>query len=206
MYFIFMKMKQFYTILSIFSILFFIILNVLNSNLPVFSQDESPFLKYDNNRFNFSIEYPSTWNLREIPTASVVNLFNIEIITPFSDTHDMIQEKFLLSINKLPQNVTFKKYVDDALEQFNKTYTAFKLISDKTTNEDNLPSRTISYSYVAGLIPMTTKFVMTHEIFLYNYKIYVLSFGTPPDKYYDFLPIAEKIFDSFSITNSTPKI
>jgi hypothetical protein len=201
-----MKMRQFYTILSIFSILFFIIVNGLNSNLTVFSQDEPPFLKYDNNRFNFSIEYPSTWNLREIPNASVENLFNIEIITPFSDTQDMIQEKFLLSINKLPQNVTFKKYVDDALKQFNKTYTAFKLISDKTTNEDNLPSRTISYSYVAGMIPMSTKIVMTHEIFFYNDKIYVLSFGTHPDKYYDFLPIAEKIFDSFSITNSNPKI
>ena len=118
----------------------------------------------------------------------------------------MIQEKFLLSINILPQKVTFEKYVDDAMEQFNKTYTAFKLISDKKTDKDNLPSRTISYSYVAGLKPMTTKFVMTHEIFFFNDMIYVLSFGTPPDKYYDFLPIAEKIFDSFSITNSTPKI
>lgn len=199
-------MGRFYTILSIFSILFFIILNVLNSNLLAFSQQEPTFLKYDNNRFNFSIEYPDSWNLTEIQTASEENLFNIEIISPFSDTRDMIQEKFLLSINKLPQKVTFEKYVDDALNQFNKTYTAFKLISDKTTDEDSLPSRTISYSYVAGLKPMSAKFVMTHEIFLVKDKIYVLSFGTPPDKYYDFLPIAEKIFDSFSITNSDPKI
>lgn len=199
-------MGRFYTILSIFSILFFIILNVLNSNLLAFSQQEPTFLKYDNNRFNFSIEYPDSWNITEIQTASEENLFNIEIISPFSDTRDMIQEKFLLSINKLPQKVTFEKYVDDALNQFNKTYTAFKLISDKTTDEDSLPSRTISYSYVAGLKPMTAKFVMTHEIFFVKDKIYVLSFGTPPDKYYDFLPIVEKIFDSFFITNSDPKI
>jgi hypothetical protein len=111
----------------------------------------------------------------------------------------MLQEKFVISINKLPENIDLKKYVDNALMQFNQTYLEFKLISDNSINEENIQSRTISYSYLAGIPPLSTKLVMTTEIISYNDKIYVLSFGTPPDKYYDFLSVMKEIFDSFEI-------
>ena len=197
-----MQMMRFYTVLVVFSTLFFTIFNLLNFSLPIYAQEESTVLKYDNTKFNFSIEYPDFWKLRETPTKSMDNLFNIEIISPFLDTHDMIQEKFLLSINKLPQNTTFEKYVDNALNQFNKTYDGFKLISDKPINKDGISSRSISYSYVAGLESMITKIVMTHQIFLINDRVFVLSFGTPPDKYYDYLAIVQDIFDSFSVIHA----
>lgn len=194
-------MKIFLLFYAFLSILFLFSLNFLNYGINAISEQDLNFSEYSNTEYDFSIKYPSSWNLSEIKSKSIENLLNVEIKSNFDGPRDMIQEKFVISINKLPEGLDLNKYVDEALKQFNTTYQEFKLISDEFSGKDNIQSRIISYSYLAGIPPISTKLVMTTEIFSYGDKVYVLSFGTPPNKYYDILPVMNEIFESFQILN-----
>ena len=105
----------------------------------------------------------------------------------------------LISLNKLQKNITFNEYVDNALNQFQNEYRDFKLISNNSTMIDNHNARKLGYSYTAGEDPLSIKIIMTHNIIDDGNKVYVLSLGTPPDKYYDFLNIIQTMNDSFKI-------
>lgn len=194
-------MKIFLLFYAFLSILFLFSLNFLNYGINAISEQDLNFSEYSNTEYDFSIKYPSSWNLSEIKSKSIENLLNVEIKSNFDGPRDMIQEKFVISINKLPEGLDLNKYVDEALKQFNSTYQEFKLISDEFSENDNIQSRIISYSYLAGIPPISTKLVMTTEIFSHGDKVYVLSFGTPPNKYYDILPVMNEIFESFQILN-----
>ncbi|MDX1370984.1 MAG: hypothetical protein R3321_00850 [Nitrososphaeraceae archaeon] len=193
-------MKIFLLLYAYLSIIFLLGLNFLNYGINAISEQDVNFSEYSNTEYDFSIKYPSSWNLSEIKSKSIENLLNVEIKSDFDGPRDMIQEKFVISINKL-HGLDLNKYVDEALKQFNSTYQEFKLISDEFSEKDNIQSRIISYSYLAGIPPISTKLVMTTEIFSYGDKVYVLSFGTPPNKYYDTLPVMNEIFESFQILN-----
>lgn len=183
------------------SILFYLI-NITDLDIRALAIDDSDsFLTYNNSQLNFSIQYPSTWDV--IDNKFQPELENIsstiEIKSPFEGSQDLLQEAFLISINKLIENITFNDYVDNALTQFKNEYRDFQLISNNSTMIDNHNGRKLSYSYIAGVDPLSIKLIMNHYIISDGNKVYVLSFGTPPDKYYEYLSIIQKMINSFKI-------
>src|SRR5215210_8048363 len=183
------------------TIMFFLI-NIADSNSRTFAiEDSDSFLTYNNSKLNFSIQYPSTWVLTENKLHQELENISstIEIKTPFEGSKDLLQEEFLISINKLQENITFDDYVDNALEEFKNEYRDFQLISNNSTMLDNHNGRKLSYSYLAGVDPASIKLIMEHNIIPNGNNVYVLSFGTPPDKYYEYLSIIHKMINSFKI-------
>ena len=184
------------------TIMFFLI-NIAYPTSRTFAidADTTSFLTYNNSKLKFSIQYPSTWILTENKLhPELENISStIEIKTPFEGSEDLLQEEFVISINKLQGNITFDNYVDNALKQFKKEYTDFKLISNNSTMIDNHNGRKLSYSYLAGVDPASIKLIMEDNIIPDGNNVYVLSFGTPPDKYYQYLSIIHKMINSFKI-------
>jgi hypothetical protein len=184
------------------TIMFFLI-NIADPNNRTLAIDStSPsFLTYNNSKLKFSIQYPSTWVLTENKLHPALENISstIEIKTPFEGSQDLLQEEFLISINKLQENITFDDYVDNALEEFKNEYRDFQLISNNATMTDNHNGRKLSYSYLAGVDPASIKLIMEHNIIPDGNNVYVLSFGTPPDKYYEYLSIIHKMINSFKI-------
>ena len=184
------------------TIMFFLI-NIADPNNKTFAIDSTStsFLTYNNSKLKFSIQYPSTWVLTENKLHQELENISstIEIKTPFEGSQDLLQEEFLISINKLQENITFDDYVDNALEEFKNEYRDFQLISNNSTMIDNHNGRQLSYSYLAGVDPASIKLIMEHNIIPNGNNVYVLSFGTPPDKYYEYLSIIHKMINSFKI-------
>jgi hypothetical protein len=180
----------------------FSLINIADLNSRTFAiEDSDSFLTYNNSKLNFSIQYPSTWVLTENkfhPELANIST-TIEIKSPFEGSQDLLQEEFLISINKLQENITFDDYVDNALNEFKNEYRNFQLISNNSTMIDNHNGRKLSYSYIAGVDPLSIKLIMNHTIISDGNKVYVLSFGTPPDKYYEYLSIINKMVNSFKI-------
>ena len=87
-----------------------------------------------------------------------------------------MQEEFLISINKLQENITFDDYIDNALNEFKNEYRNFQLILNNSTMIDNHNGRKLSYSYIAGVDPVSIKLIMNHTIISDGNKVYVLSF------------------------------
>ena len=180
----------------------FSLINIADLNSRTFAiEDSDSFLTYNNSKLNFSIQYPSTWVLTENKFhPELANISStIEIKSPFEGSQDLLQEEFLISINKLQENITFDDYVDNALNEFKNEYRNFQLISNNSTMIDNHNGRKLSYSYIAGVDPVSIKLIMNHTIISDGNKVYVLSFGTPPDKYYEYLSIINKMVNSFKI-------
>jgi hypothetical protein len=180
----------------------FSLINIADLNSRTFAiEDSDSFLTYNNSKLNFSIQYPSTWLLSENKFhPELANISStIEIKSPFEGSQDLLQEEFLISINKLQENITFDDYVDNALNEFKSEYRNFQLISNNLTMIDNHNGRKLSYSYIAGVDPVSIKLIMSHTIISNGNKVYVLSFGTPPDKYYEYLSIINKMVNSFKI-------
>ncbi len=194
------------TVIFFFSIIItsilFCLINIADLDIRAFAIDDSDsFLTYNNSQLNFSIQYPSTWDV--IDNKFQPELENIsstiEIKSPFEGSKDLLQEAFLISLNKLLENITFNDYVDNALTEFKNEYRDFQLISNNSTMIDNHNGRKLSYSYIAGVDPLSIKLIMNHYIISDGNKVYVLSFGTPPDKYYEYLGIMQKMINSFKI-------
>jgi hypothetical protein len=188
--------------LSIMITMIFSLIELTDLNVKTFAIDDSdPFSNYTNSKFNFSIQYPSAWNLTEnkLHPELANTSSTIEITSPFEGSKDLLQEKFLININKLQENITFNAYVDNALNEFKNEYRDFKLISNNSTMIDNHNGRKLSYSYIAGIEPLSIKLIMNHNIISDGNKVYVLTFGTPPDKYYEYLSIVQKMVNSFKI-------
>ena len=188
--------------LSIMITMIFSLIELTDLNVKTFAIDDSDsFSNYTNSKFNFSIQYPSAWNLTEnkLHPELANTSSTIEITSPFEGSKDLLQEKFLININKLQENITFNAYVDNALNEFKNEYRDFKLISNNSTMIDNHNERKLSYSYIAGIEPLSIKLIMNHNIISDGNKVYVLTFGTPPDKYYEYLSIVQKMVNSFKI-------
>ena len=185
------------------TIMFFLINIADPNNNKTFAIDSTStsFLTYNNSKLKFSIQFPSTWVLTENKLHQELENISstIEIKTPFEGSQDLLQEEFLISINKLQENITFDDYVDNALEEFKNEYGDFQLISNNSTMIDNHNGRKLSYSYLAGVDPASIKLIMEHNIIPNGNNVYVLSFGTPPDKYYEYLSIIHKMINSFKI-------
>jgi len=188
--------------LSIMITIIFSLIELTDLNVKTFAIDDSEsFSNYTNSKFNFSIQYPSAWNLTEnkLHPELANTSSTIEITSPFEGSKDLLQEKFLININKLQENITFNEYVDNALNEFKNEYRDFKLISNNSTIIDNHNGTKLSYSYLAGIAPLSIKLIMNHNIISDGNKVYVLTFGTPPDKYYEYLSIVQKMVNSFKI-------
>ncbi len=188
--------------LSIMITIIFSLIELTDLSVKTFAIDDSEsFSNYTNSKFNFSIQYPSAWNLTEnkLHPELANTSSTIEITSPFEGSKDLLQEKFLININKLQENITFNEYVDNALNEFKNEYRDFKLISNNSTIIDNHNGRKLSYSYLAGIAPLSIKLIMNHNIISDGNKVYVLTFGTPPDKYYEYLSIVQKMVNSFKI-------
>src|SRR5688500_6359795 len=198
-----MKLMVIFFFCIIMITMMFYLINIANLNTTTaFAIDDSDsILPYNNSKLNFSIKYPSTLEIidkRVHPELENISS-TIEIKSPFEGSQDLLQEEFLISINKLEENITFNDYVDNALNEFKNEYRNFQLILNNSTMIDNHNGRKLSYSYIAGVDPVSIKLIMNHTIISDGNKVYVLSFGTPPDKYYEYLSIINKMVNSFKI-------
>ena len=193
-----MKLNSIFLSITITTIMFYLISNLEITN--AFSLDDSTtFLTYNNSKLNFSIQYPSNWEVNERKFNSELENISstIEIKSPFEGPQDLVQEQFIISLNKLQENITFNEYIDNALNQFKNEYRDFKLISNNSTIIDNHNARKLSYSYTAGVDPLSVKLIMNHNIISDGNKVHVLSFATPPDKYYNYINIIQTMINSF---------
>ena len=193
-----MKLNSIFLSITITTIMFYLISNLEITN--AFSLDDSTtFLTYNNSKLNFSIQYPSNWEVNERKFNSELDNISstIEIKSPFEGPQDLVQEQFIISLNRLQENITFNEYIDNALNQFKNEYRDFKLISNNSTIIDNHNARKLSYSYTAGVDPLSVKLIMNHNIISDGNKVYVLSLGTPPDKYYNYINIIQTMINSF---------
>ncbi|MGC1134916.1 MAG: tetratricopeptide repeat protein, partial [Nitrososphaeraceae archaeon] len=177
----------------------------INSSIPVpiIDAQSTKFLTYDNPVYGFKMQYPSDWTLEEGFLGGVIGFES-----PQESAFDVL-ENLIVSVEDLPfQNMSLEEYVNSDINTARQSLSEFKLIESTPTTFAGQPA--IKVVFIAITTTLTTEGLAPEEIKLmsvytkFNDKAYIISYNSEPSKYSIYLPIIQKMIDSFEImTNNT---
>ena len=175
------------------------------SNNPTISiqqhPKESTFLTYINSTYGIKIQFPSNWIYKGSETSNdsvqgIVTFTSPEVLTSSSNKSLVV---LTAGIEKLPyHNIPLDVYTNLTINNLRKSDAGFRLLA---SNEISL----------AGINPahkiIFTSHTMPYTMAVYGIKgdkAYVIDYIAGSEATYsNYLPIAQKMIDSFQIVNST---
>ncbi len=155
-----------------------------NSNIQ-----KSNFLLHEDTTYKVKILYPREWKLVETKD----NIFAFQ--EPKLTADDKIQENLNLIMNDVSdQDLTFEKFKPLAMENLKQTVQDFSLIdSSSTTLADTIAQKNVFTAF-------NPKLKLLQVITLKNDITYAITFVSTPESFENYLPVVEKMLDSFEIT------
>jgi hypothetical protein len=121
-----------------------------------------------------------------------VNLFPHQVVRFF---HPQSLSAFLVVVHHAPMNYTSATFAEKLSRSKNPLMQVINSTITKVV-ADGKASQVVYYDYSrnANIKTLDTAIVK-------NGQIYVLEYRTDPGKYFHYLPIAQKMIDSFQLTN-----
>ena len=159
---------------------------------------------YENANYGFQIMYPSNWEKLEFSEGieeggrSIV----VRFLSPAEGVSDSFREYVIIEVDKnIQSNKTrLDKYVSSHIDSLRRSLQGFNVNELNITSFANNPEEKVVYSYRDSVIG-TAKIM---EVWIRNpNKLYLISFNTDATKYFQYLPLIEKMLSSFKITNQT---
>jgi hypothetical protein len=154
------------------------------------------FLTYENSDYKVKIDYPFDWIKSEenLNPYNVVSFFSPEQISNLLSSSSVAQ--LYITVEYIPQNMTFDEYTNSYITNITKDTKDYRLIESTGSNlAGNQAHKVVFYDYlnngnVKHLLVWTIK----------GNNVYQISFAAEPGRYSDYLPIAQKMLNSFQIT------
>jgi eukaryotic-like serine/threonine-protein kinase len=180
-------------LLTVIIILGFLMVPALLSQ-GIMAQDE--FLTYENKDFGFSIQYPSDWKKEEEYTSKSSN---VNIVVSFTKQNgsriNTEADLYIRTEDFLGKNVSLEEFA-----QFQKAYTS-SLLAVSSFNESktiigNKPAWQLGYIF-KGIGGITRDGL--NSLMINDNTGYSLVFSTDKKSFDKYLPIAQKMIESFRI-------
>jgi hypothetical protein len=153
------------------------------------------FLTYQNPTYGIKIQYPSDWTMSQTGLRDYTNI--VAFYSPLGNLSDIIPQQLLLSRTHYSQNISlndYSKLVNDTLKQ-----PGLQIIESKSiTLTGGAMAHRVVFIPPAGSAPFKPEIMVVWTAKGDN--IYTLSYNGDAAKYHIFLPIIEKMIDSFEIT------
>jgi len=187
-----------------------ILIDSLN-NIVMTNPKETSFFIYENPTYGIKILYPASWNKLEFGqiTANglVVGFTLPREGKPLSEINvsDFILENILIAvtrINSVPysfsESTILKDFANEQISSFKQGLSGFQIIKSNTTSIDNHLAYQIQYTSRVGHAIFDTLQIWT----ISGNKIYTMIFNADPADYPTYLPIIQKMSDSFVVFNN----
>ena len=170
-----------------------ILIDSLNNNIVMTNPKETNFSTYENPTYGIKILYPAGWNKLEFGQITAYGLVVL------------ILENILIgvtTINSAPppfsKGTLLKDFVNEQISSFKQGLADFQIIKSNTTAIDNNPTYQIQYTSRSGQAIFDTLQIWT----ISGNKIYTMIFNADPADYPTYLPIIQKMTDSFVVFNN----
>ena len=170
-----------------------ILIDSLNNNIVMTNPKETNFSTYENPTYGIKILYPAGWNKLEFGQITAYGLVVL------------ILENILIgvtTINSAPppfsKGTLLKDFVNEQISSFKQGLADFQIIKSNTTAIDNNPTYQIQYTSRSGQAIFDTLQIWT----ISGNKIYNMIFNADPADYPTYLPIIQKMTDSFVVFNN----
>jgi eukaryotic-like serine/threonine-protein kinase len=186
-------------ILAFYSMWFFCVTTAICSQyaaaLTVTSRN---FLTYDSPIYGFKIQYPSDWEKIEFSGVEEGNRkIIVNFVSPLEGPSDTFREYFIIERG-------FVKTPTRSLDSSVNTYISslkslpnFKLIESKMLSLATNSAEKLVYSYNNPQVGVTKTL---DTLIIKDDKLFLLSFNSDAATYNSYLPIIQKMLDSFSIS------
>ena len=188
------------------------ILAYSSNNTLVGSGKETKFFVYENPLYGIKISYPFGWDRLEFgqnnENGLVVGFVLPREGKPSSEINvsDFILENIMLGVKSIPftPSTSFSKdtilnnFVNKQILSYKQGLANFQIIKSNITAIDNNPGYLIQYTDKHGRATFDTLQIWT----INGNKIYTILFNADPADYQAYLPIIQKMIDSFAIFNN----
>lgn len=155
------------------------------------------FVTYQNPVQGVKMQYPSAWTVPQNGLRDFNDV--VGFFAPFGNISDVFPGRLILSIKHYSENITLDGYnnlVNNSLKQ----PTVQIKESSPSTLSGNPAYKTV---FVAspGIVPFKIETMLVWMVKGNN--VYTISFNSEPEKFPTYVPIVQKMIDSFEVTNST---
>lgn len=163
---------------------------------------------YENPLYGIKIDYPFSWDKLEFGQNNPYGLVAGFVIPregkPPSEINvlDFILENVMLGVKGITPSpssssspATLNGFVNEEISIYKQKLADFHIIKSNTTSIDNNPTYQIQYTQKDGRATFDTLQIWT----ISGNKIYTIIFNADPADYPTYLPVIQKIIDSFDI-------
>jgi hypothetical protein len=185
------------------------ILAYSSNNTLVGSDKETKFFVYENPLYGIKISYPFGWDKLEFgqnnENGLVVGFVLPREGKPSSEINvsDFILENIMLGVKSIPftpstsssKDTILNEFVNKQISSYKQGLTDFQIIKSSITAIENNPAYLIQYTDKHGRATFDTLQIWT----INGNKIYTILFNADPADYPAYLPIIQKMIDSFAI-------
>jgi len=167
--------------------------------------EQNAFLPYENTTYGIKIQYPAGygWQIALSNQTSEDNVYNfiVEFRSPRDRVSDIVAEIVNIAMENLPpeENITLDAYSTFQISDLTLSGTNFDLKESTPTVLADIPAYKIVYSQTLQQVPLQVMQVWTIK----DNKAYTLTYIAEAPKYSTYLPVVQKMIDSFGLINST---
>jgi len=155
-----------------------------------YSQSSDDFLTYTNSEYGYQFEYPSTW----LKTETGDPALHVIITSPFESTDDEFVEVAVTGAETLFIDIDLDAYTELSLRSIETPN--FKVLDSSKTTLSGNPAQMIVFS---DINEFGDDFKGLAVWSVADKNGYFVMFGAEPVKYSEYLPIFEKMLDSFEL-------
>ena len=159
------------------------------------------FSTYENPTYGVKIQYPSNWQKMDFDRHYGNNSLPIAGFIPPSENDSGLLENLLIVVKKLhSQNTPIKQFADSLVSSYKSNLHNFQLIELNPLTTPALNSAyKIEYTHSSDMLMLKTMEVWT----ISGGIAYMISYNADSSDFSNYLPIIQKMIDSFATTTIT---
>jgi len=175
------------------------------SSSPLLSTDQrngndNKMLTYENSTYGIRMQYPSNWHKEQnLSSGSDNDSMLVDVVkfsSPAKNASDTFSESLDLKIDNISdiQPITLAKYANNSIEDLRKDFDVIKLDRNATLSDN--PAYKLVYNGAEEGVNLQAMLILTIK----GDKAYIISYNAEPAKFSYYLPMLQKMIDSFQIT------
>ena len=171
-----------------------------NNNNNSAATIKSTFSTYENPTYGVKIQYPSNWQKMDFDRHHGNNSLPIAGFIPPWENDSGLLENLLIVVKKLhSQNTSLKQFADSLVSSYKSNLHSFQLIELNPLTTPALNSAyKIEYTHSSDMLMLKTMEVWT----ISGGIAYMISYNADSSDFSNYLPIIQKMIDSFATTTT----
>jgi hypothetical protein len=158
------------------------------------SLSEGSLLIYESPVSGIRTQYPDGWEILIQRTSN--SSISLRFDSPPENDTDTFRENVLFVIDTISNNTALSNFTSAAVTSYLERYPDLKFTEVSSTN---LTNGTIpAYKLVASRTQEGLDFMQIFAV--KDDKVYTITYSSPTTRYYTYLPIIERVIDSFEVT------